>query len=440
MKAPSFGGADLQVGPRQADLKVRLSVFFMAAWMVSSLSAQQPAPPPDDINGKVITSEKQTFKIEVLTRALEVPWGIAFLPDGRLLITERPGRLRILNNGQLSEPVKGIPTPHVQQDGGLLDVTVHPQYAQNGWVYLSYSEVQPGFTPPLAPSVVEGPAPPATGRGRGRGPQIPSNTVIVRGKINAGHEWTDTQTIFRAPAALYSPAGAHFGSRFIWDQQNHLFFSIGDRGTMTSAQDLGNPHGKIHRVNDDGSAPRDNPFVNRAGALPTIWSYGHRNPQGLAWDPITGKLWASEHGPQQGGDEVNLIEPGRNYGWAVITLGTQNGIREQAREGMEQPVVSYTPTVAPSALAFYTGTRYPAWRNTSLFLCTLVGQQLKRLEISGDKVTHQEAVLNQLGRVHDITQGADGLFYLALQTPTGLSGVPLSATTPGSIARLVPVP
>jgi glucose/arabinose dehydrogenase len=420
------------------------SVCLLAALAAVTLHGQQPAPVDPD--GKVITSEKQKFKVEVLTRDLEVPWGIAFLPDGRLLVTERPGRLRILNNGQLSEPVKGIPTAHVQQDGGLLDVTVHPQYAQNGWIYLSYSEVQPGFTPP-APSAVEGPpSPPAQapeasagrGRGRGRGPQIPSNTVIVRGKLNASNEWTGTETIFRAPAALYSPAGAHFGSRFIWDQQNHLFFSIGDRGTMASAQDLGNPHGKIHRVNDDGTAPRDNPFVNRAGALPTIWSYGHRNPQGLAWDPVSGKLWASEHGPQ-GGDEVNIIEPGRNYGWAVISHGGQGGITEQSREGMEQPVVSYTPTVAPSAMAFYTGTRYPGWRNTSLFLCTLLGQQVKRLEISGDKVTHQEAVLDQLGRVHDIIQGPDGLFYLALQTPTGLPGVPLSATTPGSIVRLVPV-
>jgi glucose/arabinose dehydrogenase len=431
-----------------------LAAFVACA--VAGIGAQQQPPPPApvaqapavDIDGKVIASEKQTFKIEVLTRGLETPWGIAFLPDGRLLVTERPGRLRILDkDNKLSEPVKGTPTPHVQQDGGLLDVTVHPQYASNGWIYLSYSELQPGFVPPPpappAPIAVDGPpgAAPGTppGRGRGRGPQMPSNTVIVRGKLNANNEWIGTQTIFRAPTELYSPAGAHFGSRFLWDQQNHLFFSIGDRGTMTSAQDLGNPHGKIHRVNDDGTAPRDNPFVNRAGALPTIWSYGHRNPQGLAWDPVTGKLWESEHGPT-GGDEINLIEPGRNYGWAVITLGNQNGITERAREGMEQPVTTFPTTMAPSALAFYTGTRYPGWRNNSLFLCTLVGQQLRRLEVSAGQVTHQEAVLDQMGRVHDVIQGADGLFYVALQSPTGAgTGLPLSASTPGSIVRLVPV-
>lgn len=422
----------------------RLSVWLLAIGAAVGLGAQQPAPPPappaEDLNGKVITSEKQTFKIEVLTRGIETPWGIAFLPDGRLLITERPGRVRILDkDNKLSDPVKGIPAAHVQQDGGLLDVTVHPQYAQNGWIYLSYSELQPGFVPPPPPPPPAPDAPPPPGRGRGRGPQLPSNTVVVRGKINANNEWTDTQTIFRAPADLYATSGAHFGLRFLWDQQNRLFFSIGDRGTMANAQNLGHPHGKIHRVNDDGSVPADNPFVNRQGALPTIWSYGHRNPQGLAWDPVTGKLWESEHGPT-GGDEVNVIEPGRNYGWGVISMGNQPGITEQAREGMEQPVVFYTPTVAPSALGFYTGTRYPGWRNTSLFLCTLVGQQLKRLEISGDKVTHQEAVLSQVGRVHDVLQGADGLLYLALQSPTGLPGVPLSASTPGSIVRLVPVP
>ena len=247
-------------------------------------------PKPDfvaDADGQLINSEKQSFKIEVLTKRLETPWGLAFLPDGRLLITERPGRLRVFANGKLSEAVKGTPTPHVQQDGGYLDVTVHPQYARNGWIYLSDSEVQPGFTAPASETVEQAPAPggqaagPAVsgrgGQGRGRGPQIPSNTVIVRGKLNGNNEWTDQQVIFRSPSELYVASGVHFGSRFLWDRQNHLFFTLGERGTMQNAQDLKNPLGKIHRINDDGSVPKDNPFVKRADALASIWSFGHRN-------------------------------------------------------------------------------------------------------------------------------------------------------------------
>ncbi len=317
-------------------------------------------------------------------------------------------------------------------------MTAHPQYAENGWIYLAYSEVRPGFTPPPA-SEAPPPAPARGARGRGRGPQIPSNTVVVRGRINANHEWTDQQVIFRAPEELYSTSGAHFGLRFLWDKQNHLFFSLGERGAMQNAQDLSNPLGKIHRVNADGTAPPDNPFAKTPGALATIWSYGHRNPQGLAWDPVTGLLWESEHGPN-GGDEINVVEPGHNYGWGVITMGTQPGITEQAHEGMEQPIVDYTPSVGPTGIAFYTGTRYPGWKNTSLFVCALVGQQLRRLEIKDREVTHQEVVLDHLGRVRDIAQSPDGYFYVALQSPTGVNGLSLSASTPGSIVRLVPVP
>jgi aldose sugar dehydrogenase len=416
-------------------MKVLLALALAAAAVAFvPVRAQSPADP----DGQVVASEKQKFRIEVVARGLETPWGLEFLPDGRLLVTERAGHLRIYERGTLSEPVKGTPVPHVQQDGGYLDVTVHPQFAENGWIYLAYSEVRPGFTPPPA-SEVPPPAPAPGARGRGRGPQIPSNTVVVRGRINANHEWTDQQIIFRAPEELYSTSGAHFGLRFIWDKQNHLFFSLGERGAMQNAQDLSNPLGKIHRVNADGTAPPDNPFAKTPGALATIWSYGHRNPQGLAWDPVTGLLWESEHGPN-GGDEINVVEPGHNYGWGVITMGTQPGITEQAHEGMEQPIVYYTPSVGPTGIAFYTGTRYPGWKNTSLFVCALVGQQLRRLEIRDREVTHQEVVLDHLGRVRDIAQSPDGYFYVALQSPTGVNGLPLSASTPGLIVRLVPVP
>lgn len=394
------------------------------------------APFVADPDGKVIASEKQKFKLQVIAKGLETPWGMAFLPDGRLLITERPGRLRIYDNGKLSDPVKGLPTPHVEQDAGYLDVTVHPHYKKNGWIYLAYSEV--------VPDVPGGPGNASSGESQGEGAnhggrQLASNTVIVRGKINSHNEWTHQQVIFRSPSTLRFTGNAHYGSRFLWDKQGHLFFTLGERGVMENAQDLTNPLGKVHRINDDGSVPKDNPFVHKAGADPTIWSYGHRNPEGLAWDPVTGALWESEHGPQ-GGDEINIIRCGHNYGWGVISMGIQPGITEKAHEGMDQPVVYYTPTIAPSGISFYTGNRYPYWKNTSLFVGGLAGQQLRRLEISGDKVTHQEVLFREFGRVRDIVQGPDGYFYIALQDPTGFNGLPIFASTPGKIVRLLPVP
>jgi glucose/arabinose dehydrogenase len=257
-------------------------------------------------------------------------------------------------------------------------------------------------------------------------------TVIVRGKISAKNEWTDQQLIFRAKPDYYTVSNAHYGSRFIFDKQGHLFYTLGEKNNMTHAQDLTDPLGKIHRVNDDGSAPKDNPFAGKPDALPTIWSYGHRNPQGLAWDPVTGNLWESEHGPQ-GGDEINVIEPGKNYGWGVITMGIQPGITKRSEPGMEQPAAYYTPTIAPSGIAFYTGSKYPAWKN-SLFVGGLGGQQLRRLEIKGTAVAAQEVVFNQFGRVHDVIQGPDELLYVTLQLP----GQSLSQSTPGMVARLVP--
>jgi glucose/arabinose dehydrogenase len=202
---------------------------------------------------------------------------------------------------------------------------------------------------------------------------------------------------------------------------------------------LKNPLGKIHRINDDGTIPPDNPFAKRPEALASIWSYGHRNPQGLAWDPSSGKLWESEHGPN-GGDEINVISPGHNYGWGVISMGAQPGITERTHAGMEPPVVYFTPSIGPSAIAFYTGAKYPRWKNSSLFVCGLIGQQLRRLEVRDARVTHQELVFGQFGRVHAITTGPDGYFYVALQNPTaGITGITMSASTPGQLVRLLPV-
>jgi aldose sugar dehydrogenase len=344
------------------------------------------------------------------------------------LVTERSGQLRIISGGRLlPEPVMGTPTVWVRQDGGLLDVALHPDYRSNGWIYLTFTELRPGYVATAAEAAAQG-----------RSVTSPSMTVVVRGRINADNEWVDTQEVFRAPAAIYSSSVIHYGSRLLFDQQGHLFYTLGERGNVPNAQDLSNPLGKVHRVNDDGTVPRDNPFVATPGAVPSIWTYGHRNPQGLSVDPVTGLLWESEHGPS-GGDEINILEKGRNYGWGVVTMGIQPGLTLHSAPGMVQPAVYYTPAIAPSGIHFYTGNRYPRWKN-SLFVAGLAGQQLRRLEIKGRDVVAQEVLFHQFGRVRTVTTGPDGLLYVLLQNPTGGStGTSLSAATPGVVIRLVPV-
>ena len=394
-----------------------------------------------DPDGQIVKSEKQAFKIEVVARNLETPWALAFLPDGRLLITERPGRIRIVGkDGKVEpEPVKGLPKVWEKQDGGLFDVEVHPDYAKagNGWIYISYSEPLAGWTPPPPPDPSAAPPAPAPGQGgggRGRGPSNdpPSMTVIMRGRLK-NNEFVDQHVLFRAPKELYSQTNAHYGSRFIFDKQNHLFFTLGEKQQMANAQDLSVATGKIHRINDDGTVPKDNPYVGQANVIQSIWSYGHRNPQGLAWDPVTGQLWESEHGPS-GGDEINIIQPKHNYGWGVATKGVQPGITKNTEPGMDDPIRYWTPSVAPSGIVFYSGSKYPGWKN-NLFVSCLAGQQLKRLEIKDGTVLHEEQVFNQFGRVHDVIQGPDGYLYVTLQLP----GQVLSASTPGMVARLIPV-
>jgi glucose/arabinose dehydrogenase len=368
-----------------------------------------------EADGVVIESEKQTVRLEVVVRELFVPWALEFAPDGSLLVSDRHGELWVVEDGQRrDEPVKGTPTPWVRQDGGFLDIALHPEYAKNGWVYLAYSAPGPDNDVDSL-----------------RDPRNTSMTVILRGRIR-GNEWTDEQVLFDAPD-LYGPENLHYGSRFLFDGQGKLLYSIGDRGRKADAQDLSSPLGKVHRVNDDGTPAADNPFAGREDALPTIWSFGHRNPQGFARDPRTGDLWESEHGPI-GGDELNVVEPGKNYGWPVISDGVEPGTTEKRREGMEPPIVSWSPAIAPSSLHFYTGDRYPGWKN-SLFLATLAGRALRRFEVDGRQVTHEEVVFEEFGRVRDVTTGPDGLLYVALERRQGFeTKEPL-----GLVMRLVPV-
>ena len=379
--------------------EIRAMVYYLREARVTLRAAPPPKPSPID-PAVVHTTTAHRVRVELVADGLSTPWGMAFLPDGRLIVSERNGSLRILEVGKpLAPPLAGTPRPWVMQDGGLMDVALHPRFAENGWVYLAYSE--PG-------------APPT------------STTKIVRGRIRDG-QWVEQQTIHQAPASHYVSDNTHFGARFLFDAAGHLFFSLGDRGTMSDAQLLTTPNGKIHRVMDDGTVPADNPFAGTAGAVGSIWSYGNRNPQGLAWHPVTGALWSSEHGPR-GGDEINVIERGQNYGWPTVTGGINyDGSPISSRTdapGLVSPIVTWTPSVAPSGIAFYTGDRFPRWTN-DLFVAQLLGQSLKRLKIDGLAVTEQETVLSGYGRVRHVINGPDGLLYVALNDP-------------GRIVRLVP--
>jgi aldose sugar dehydrogenase len=348
----------------------------------------------------VVRSERHAFKLETVVEGLETPWSVAFLPDGRMLVTEKPGRLRVVEKGRLQpRPIQGTPEVWARGQGGLLDVAVHPDYARNGWIYLSYSDP---------------------------GENGSAMTAIVRGRLREGR-FVEQQTIFRAPAGLYRTGGVHFGCRLVFDGKGYLFFSIGERGHKEDAQDLSRPNGKVHRLHDDGRVPEDNPFVGREGALPGIWSYGNRNPQGLARHPETGALWESEHGPR-GGDELNLLQPGRNYGWPLITHGMNYDgtpmTDRTAQEGLEQPVLHWTPSIAVSAIDFYTGNRFPQWKN-HLFVGALAWQELRRLVIEDGRVVHQEVLFKDVGRVRDVVSGPDGSLYVVFNGPD-------------RVARLVP--
>jgi glucose/arabinose dehydrogenase len=281
-------------------------------------------------------------------------------------------------------------------------------------------------------------------------------TMVVRGKINARNEWTDQQTIWRAPNELYTTSGAHYGTRLLFDRENHLFFALGDRNFNPTAEDakargvavagnqaqqLSSPFGKIHRFNDDGTIPKDNPFVGTPGAVGSIWTYGHRNPEGLAWDPVTGALWSSEHGPNTA-DEVNLLVKGHNYGWNLVSKQGPPTYQLSA-PNMDDPIVYFMPTFAPAGISFYSGDRFPGWKNTSLFVGGLAGQALRRVELKGSTVVRQEVVFSEFGRVRDIVQGPDGYFYVAVQNPTGVpnpagGNIGLASSTPGRVIRLVP--
>jgi glucose/arabinose dehydrogenase len=356
---------------------------------------------PVPSSNKVTKTELHDYRIETLVKeGLKNPWAIAFLPDGRKLVTEKSGRLRFIDaNDRLdTEIIEGIPEVIEHGQGGLLEVALHPEYEKNGWVYLGFSD--------------------GVRRKQEKGKDdVRCITAVVRGRIK-GHQWTDQEWIYRPDPKFQSNAGVHFGTRFVF-VNGYIYFVIGERGGMMEVQDLANPKGKIFRLHDDGRVPQDNPFVNTPNAIPGIWSYGHRNPQGLTIDPRDGSLYATEHGPR-GGDELNLIQPGKNYGWPVITYGMNYDgtpmVGITAKEGMEQPVTYWVPSIATCGLDFYTGDKFPKWKN-DLLVGALAQQEVRRLRIDGKKVVSQEIILKNVGRVRDVTTGPDGLIYVLLNGP-----------------------
>ncbi len=379
-------------------------LFFLTATallVAASATAMQQAP--------TFSSQEAEYRVVTVVEGLNFPWSMDVLPNGDMLVTEKdPGRLRLVRDGELvPTPVAGLPEVTVKGQGGLMEVKLHPNFGDNRLVYLSYTK----------------------GRGENE-----ATTAVVRGELSAdGMQLQNVEEVFEADA--FTTRGQHFGARLAFDGEGHLFVSVGDRGVMEGAQDPSNHQGTINRLNEDGSVPADNPFVGRAGYQPSIWAYGNRNPQGLAFRPGTGELWEAEHGPQ-GGDELNHIRPGRNYGWPVITYGVNYGSSRRPigdgiteAPGMEQPVHYWVPSIATSGLAFYTGDAFPAWQGNA-FVSGLGGAQLARVTLNADGSTSVEPLLTEWGqRIRNVHNAPDGHLYLL----TDIGG------NQGKMVRLEPV-
>ncbi|WP_194766008.1 PQQ-dependent sugar dehydrogenase [Tamlana sp. I1] len=337
---------------------------------------------------KAETPKNLHYKTELVVPDLNIPWGMAFLPDGSMLITEKSGELIHFKDNKKTT-ISGLPEIYVRGQGGLLDIQLHPNYASNGWIYFSY----------------------ASAEGEGDG----GNTAIMRAKLTDNH-LTENQLLYKATPN--TKKGQHFGSRIVFDNEGYLYFSIGERGARDeNPQDITRDGGKIYRLNDDGSTPTDNPFINTKDAKTAIYSYGHRNPQGLIKNPHTGAIWEHEHGPQ-GGDEINIIEKGKNYGWPVISYGINYSgtsfTEITHKEGMEQPIFYWTPSIAPSGFAYVTSNKYPDWQD-NLLVGSLKFSYLERLVLKNNKVVKREKIFENLGRFRDVVQAPDGYIYIAVE-------------------------
>jgi aldose sugar dehydrogenase len=352
----------------------------------------QKPPIPEEVETMDYFMVAETFADN-----LEIPWAIDFIDQNNVFITERPGRLRMVINGKLlPEPVKNTPTVLHEGQGGLMDVAVDPDYASNGWIYLAYSHALEKY----------------------QGERPPAMTRLVRGKIQ-NNTWTNEEVIFEAPSETYRTTRHHYGCRIVFDPWGYLYFAIGDRGAGNQAQDATLPNGKVHRIYKDGSIPETNPFLYDEKAMKSLYSLGNRNIQGMAIHPATGQLWTTEHGPM-GGDELNLIEWGKNYGWETVTYGRNyNGtiITELTHmPGMEQPNYYWNPSIAVCGLDFYTGDLFPKWKNR-LLVGALRYEEVRVLQLEDDRVLHEQIILKGAGRVRDVATGPDGAIYVVLNDP-----------------------
>ena len=373
----------------------------LARYIYIKLNLEEEQPRDFGEKEGLYNTEKLKIRPDTLITGLTIPWGLAFLPGGDLLVAERDGKmLRYKSNGQFITEIQGLPGIHPRGQGGLMDIRLHPDYQINGWIYFAYSY-------------------------RTKRPDEGWNTALMRAKLK-GNTLVEKQLLFEAIPG--SVRGQHFGCKITFNGNGHVFFGVGDRGFMDQAQDLSNDCGKIHRLNEDGSIPHDNPFVNTPGARPGIWSYGHRNPQGLVISPFDGELWESEHGPK-GGDELNLIKPGKNYGWPEITFGINyNGTiitPDTAKEGMEQPASYWTPSIAPCGMTFVTGNKYEGWEG-NILIGSLRFRNLVRVELLDNKVNHREVLLHNIGRMRNVEVCPEGYIYVAVESP-------------GMIIKLIPV-
>lgn len=337
-----------------------------------------------------IAANNSKVSYELVTGGLQNPWGMAFLPNGDILVTEKSGAIKIVRDGKLlDQEISGVPEVYDKGQGGLLDIELHPNFNQNKWVYLSYASTE----------------------GSGSG----GNTAIARFELQ-GTRLTNKKVLYKATPN--TTKGQHFGSRLAFDAQGYLYFTVGDRGNRdVNPQNTSLDGGKVYRITDDGAIPDDNPFANQSNAKQAVYSYGHRNPQGLAVQPQTGKVWEHEHGPK-GGDEVNLIQKGKNYGWPVISYGVNySGTKFTdltAKEGMEQPVVYWVPSIAPCGMTFVSGDRYPGW-DGDLIVGSLKFGYLVHAKVQGDQIVSQERIAEGIGRVRNVEQGPDGYIYVGVE-------------------------
>ena len=337
---------------------------------------------------KVETPKTTNYTTKIIVPELDIPWGMAFLQDGSILITEKTGKLIHFKNGNKTN-IKGIPNVYVRGQGGLLDIKLHPNYNKNGWIYLALSSP--------------------------KGDDNGGNTALIRGKLK-NNTLTEIEWLYKATPN--TKKGHHWGSRIAFDNDGYLYFSIGDRGNRdVNPQDITIDCGKIYRLNDDGSIPKDNPFVNISNAKTAIYSYGHRNPQGMAKNPFTGDIWTNEHGPK-GGDEINIIKKGKNYGWPVISYGINYSGTSftdiTKKEGMMQPLFYWTPSIAPSGMTIVSSEKYPDWKG-NILVGSLKFQYLERLILKNNRVIKREKLFENIGRVRNVIQAPDGFIYVAIE-------------------------